>query len=212
MDGGSGLFEKVLSLLTEIQKNREVYISLVPPFELSFEVDRETLRKRLEEYEIEEEDYKKMLARIENLAIASLEGQEEGYIDGYIERQELEEDEAEKKREELQEQLVKVQDVFLTRRLKQRYALKASSKAPSFHSIDWDIKLKVKDAKRDDIRFPYATCRIKYQREFTADPFALLGGRPFDTIQLNFSYDEVEYLIRVFGVIRQNLEEVEKGV
>ena len=70
--------------------------------------------------------------------------------------------------------------------------------------------MKIVDSHKEDVRFPYATCRIRFQREFTGSPVALLGGRPFDTIQLNYSVDEIEHLLRVFEKIRQHLEEIER--
>ena len=73
MDVGPELFEKVLSILKELQENREVFISLVPPFDLSFEIDREVLRRRLQERGIEEENFREILSRIETLLLVTIE-------------------------------------------------------------------------------------------------------------------------------------------
>lgn len=99
-----------------------------------------------------------------------------------------------------------------TQHLQDRYELKASSKAPTFSSIDWDIKLKTKDAKLERIRFPYATCRIAFQRDFDISPLTLFSGKAFDSMQVNFSIDEVQYLIKVLTSIMRHLEEAETEV
>lgn len=207
------LFKQVLATLKALYAHREIFVSLIPPLELSFEIDREVLAQRLKESHIDERDFRREADRISSLLLAILQEAEEQYVKGTIERLELkDEKEAEDKKKKLLEELENVRKAFWNQHLKDRYDLKASSKAPSFVSIDWDIKLKTKDANLEKIRFPYATCRIDYQREFSASPFAILGGKTMDAVQINFSIDDIEYLIKVLSAIMLHLEEAEREV
>lgn len=210
-EGTSEQFLKSLNLLKKLKENHGVFISLTPPMQLSFEIDREVLPRYLQEFELTQGDFQEEYVHISYLLLAVLANREENFIEFDIEHSELEGEEADIRKATLREQLRTVKETLLDTRLKQRYDLKASSKAPTFTSIDWDIKLKVKDAELEKIKFPYATCRIKYQREYT-DLTSFLGGKGFDSVQLNFSLDEIEYLIKVLETIKQNLQEIEEGI
>jgi hypothetical protein len=97
--------------------------------------------------------------------------------------------------------------------LRRRYDLKRSSKAPSFSHVDWDIKVKYHDASIDPFDpIPYATFRISFQREFEDSAFAVLGGRTFDSVQVNFSKDEIDYIGKVFVAARERLAELENRI
>lgn len=203
------LLNKALMTLKALCERHEVFISLVPPFYLSFDVDRDTLSQCLKGSDISEKAFRAESNRLGSLLLTVLQQREEQFIESRVEELELKDQAAEEERKTLQAALASVRGALWDQHLQDRYDLKATSKAPSFSSIDWDIKLKVRDAKLARIRFPYATCRIAFQREFESSPFTLLGGKTFDTVQINFSIDEIEHLIRVFTTIRKHLEEIE---
>lgn len=195
-----------------MSEHHEVFISLIPPFELSFEVDRDTLDRCLRESDLSNADFRKQSNIIEIRLLAILGRTEEHFIESRIERLELKDEKIEQEKEKLHKELESVRNALWNQHLQDRYDLKASSKAPWFTGIDWDTKLKTRDSKVESIHFPYATCRIAYQIEFGGSPLALLGGKNFDSMQMNFSIDEIEYLIRVFTSIRRYLEEMEREV
>ena len=145
--------------------------------------------------------------RIGVMLSAILEKQEEEYIDHFIssaDGPQISDDV-----ERLKAEIENVRDRLYDSHLQQRYDLKKSSKAPSFTSIDWDIKIKHFDAKLSDFKpFPYATCRLSYQREFDQSPLTLFG-RAFDAVQINLSVDEIDYLSRVLATIRERLISLE---
>jgi len=198
------IFNVTLEMLDKLVENGDVYISLSPPFSASFEINRDVLRKQLEDFSIAEEDFNRASRRISSMLLSILANEESDYIKAMI-RSKLKGESADKRRKSLQEQISRVKEHLFTEHLKNRYNLKLSSKAPSFTGIDWDTKIKVGDAQLEKINFPYATCRIKFQREFEESPFVILGGRAFDSMQINFTIDDVDYLIRVLGTIKRRL-------
>ena len=203
-------FKKAIEIIDSLNRRGEIYISINPPFEAAFEVSRKTLLRELEEASLAEGDFQRQLRRISSMLLAVLAEEESEYIDSRIETEELKDEEASERRGVLQEQISKVKESLLTERLKSRYDLKRSSKAPVFSGIDWDIKIKTGDARLENIRFPYATCRIKFQREFEESPFIIFGGRVFDSMQINFSLDDIDYLIKTLSIIKEYLAKAEK--
>jgi hypothetical protein len=110
---------------------------------------------------------------------------------------------------ELRQKLELVKIYLYNDHLQKRYNLKKSSKAPSFTDIDWDIKTKHADAKLASLEpFPYATCRISFQKEFDSVPYNFFNA--FGSVQINFSVDEIHYLQRVLSTIEERLKSVEK--
>lgn len=204
------VFEKAIQILDSLIKDGEVYISLNPPFNASFEINRNILHRELEGVSLDEKEFEKQSRRISSLLLAILADEESDYIASRIRFEELEDEDASKRREVLKEQMSKVRERFLTEHLKSRHNLKLSSKAPAFSGIDWDIKVKTADARLENIRFPYATCRIKFQREFEESPFILLGGRAFDSMQINFCIDDIDYLIKTLRIMRERLAQTEE--
>lgn len=204
-------FEKTIEILDRLIKRGEVYIALNPPFDASFEISKGILRHELEEASLGERDFRRQSSRVSSMLLAILSGEEDDYINSVIQRLEkLKGKEASKRREELEEQISKVKEGLLTDHLKGRYNLKRSSKAPVFSGLDWDIKIKTEDAQLENIRFPYATCRIKFQREFEESPLVIFGSRIFDSVQINFCVDDIDYLIKTLRTIRDNLAQTEE--
>jgi len=204
------VFEKVIQILDRLIRRGEVYISLDPPFGASFEISRGILLHELEEASLGEKDFQRQSRRISSMLLVVLAEEESNYIASRIRSEELKGEKASERREVLKEQMSKVRERLLTEHLKSRHNLKLSSKAPVFSGIDWDIKIKTADARLERIRFPYATCRIKFQREFEESPFILLGGRAFDSMQINFCIDDIDYLIKTFHTIRERLAQTEE--
>jgi len=203
-------FEKVLQILDRLIRRGEVYIALDPPFSATFEISRNILLRELEGASLAEEDFQRQSRRIASMLLAVLAEEESDYIASRIRSEELKGEKASKRREVLKEQMSKARERLLTEHLKRRYNLKLSSKAPVFSGIDWDIKIKTVDARLENIRFPYATCRIKFQREFEESPFTLFGGRTFDSMQINFCIDDIDYLIKTLHNIREHLAQTEE--
>ena len=136
----------------------------------------------------------------------------EGLVDEYVDYR-LERVEAEGRADieaTLRKRVAQVQDELYDDRLRRRYALKKTSKAPAFAAIAWDIKTKIADSAKPDLEaFPYATCRISYQKSFDDAPWSVLGNL-FDSAQINFTSDEVRYVIRVLQTIQAHLESAEQ--
>lgn len=166
----------------------------------------------MKDAKIDEAAYTRAVSQIEEMALAILRGDEKSFIQARVEDLK-EEEEKKRKTKELEQRLDTVRrflkEVDPGNRLQKRYKWKASSKAPSYTTIDWDVKEKIADSKAGSLRFPYATCRIKFQREFSMDPFLLLGGRMFDTVQINFSRDEAAHVVKVFQTVVRELERAE---
>ncbi len=139
---------------------------------------------------------------------ALLEGEVEDYLEYRL--QSADPEERSDTETALRRRVAQVQEQLNDDRLRRRYALKKTSKAPAFSAISWDIKSKIADGAMPDLEaFPYATCRISYQKGFDNAPWSMLGGL-FDSAQINFTLDEVRYVIRVLQTIQGHLESAEQ--
>ncbi len=206
-------FEKTLRLLKKLKEDNQIFASLIPPFEISFEIDKESLNKYLKEFDLKSDDFQRKQGLISYMLLAILIRDEERFINSNIKnslsKEKIKKEDVELEKKVFKQQFEEIRKSLYDVKLQKRYDFKASSKAPSFSSIDWDIKIKVKDAELEEIKFPYATCRIIYQREYTDSLPNFLGGRIFDSVQLNFSLEEIKYLSRVLETVKKNLEETE---
>jgi hypothetical protein len=209
-------FEATLDILSSIKAKGEVFISLAPPLYTSFEIDRVVLSKYLQEKGLGEVEFKTEADQIGLMLLNVLDNEAKNFPERFMQRFGKQPESAEEKKKErqiLEEKLRHVKDRLYDEHLQKRYDLKKSSKAPSFSTIDWDIKVKHVDARLENLKpFPYATCRISFQKEFDGSPLSLFSGRAFDSAQINFSVDEITYLLRVFTTIKERLETVEKEV
>ena len=141
-----------------------------------------------------------------------LRGLLEGIVEEYVEYRlgDLDGQERSDKEAALHKRVEEVEHQLYDDRLRRRYALKKTSKAPAFAAIEWDIKTKIADGTMPELeRFPYATCRIAYQRGFDNTPWSVLGN-PFESTQINLTIDEVRYVIRVLQTIQNRLESAEQ--
>lgn len=198
------------SLAIIANPNNHVFISLVPPFELSFEIDKDILKMNLQNSSMAKEDFKRNSQIISSLLLAILRGQEKGFVKFYLENQQSEDGKEDEK--SLLAKMDQVRKHLYNSQLQNRYNLKKSSKAPSFTNIDWDIKIKAKDSKVDEIKYPYVTCKIIYQKIFEYSPYYVLGGQAIDAIQINFAKDDIAYLIWVLENVKSHLEKIEEEI
>lgn len=207
-------FEKTLAMLSDLKERRELFIALTPPFFTAFEIDREVLKGALEQYEVADGDFKRETHQISRVLFSILNDEVEPYVAHSIEIESDQEDssvDANALRDRYESLVSKVRDKLLDDRLQQRYDLKKSSKAPGFTSVDWDIKIKHFDAHLDSfIPLPYATFRIAFQKDFSDSPLMFLGGRAMDSVQMNFTIDEIEHLQRVLSRAQQRLKDLEE--
>ena len=133
----------------------------------------------------------------------------EQYVDHRVHSEDEDVDVPEE-RIDIQSAIDSVRDHLYDDHLQRRYDLKKSSKAPSFTNVDWDIKVKHYDANLESfVPFPYATFRIAFQKDFEDSPFVFFGGRAMDSVQINFSIDEIDHLRRVLLRARERLEMLE---
>ena len=204
-------FEKTLAMLSDLKNRSELFIALTPPFFTTFEIDREILKEALEQHGIMEAEFKREAFDVNRALFSILSDDVEPYIAYSVENSAGNENEdAGVLRNEYESLVSEVKDKLVDDRLQQRYDLKKSSKAPGFTSVDWDIKIKHFDAHLDSlIPLPYATFRIAFQKDFGDSPLLFLGGRAMDSVQMNFTVDEIEHLQRVLSTAQRRLRELE---
>jgi hypothetical protein len=208
-------FKRTLDILTRLKESKELFISLAPPFNVSFEVDREALKPLLRGTDTSRAEFDSAADQIGDLLLAVLEDDVDGYVRRVMQSRRFERSEQEPpsdliEERQLHERAGLVRAALHDEHLRSRYALKTTSKAPSFSAIDWDVKVKIEDADLEDLTpFPYATCKIHYQREYGDTPWSYLGRGVFDSVQINLSVDEVDHLLRVFRTIRIRLAQAE---
>lgn len=209
------VFAAVIKALSGLINQSKAFILLTPPHSVEFAlVNHHDLEAILGEHNIKKADYFRYVYDAAELLSAILSGQQDNdIIDDKIKKASREgngTDSKEQLEATLRERLKQVRDNLYTDRLQRRYDLKRTSKAPAFGGIDWDIKIKIDDAYRRNTRFPYATVKLKLQKEFGFDPYSILGGRAFDSVQINFSGDELEYVKNVLETMLASLREQEK--
>lgn len=205
-----GGFALALRILKELSDSGNLFISLKPPFTVDFEIPREALAQKLEPTKFTETDFRRFSDEISAMLYTTLSGEEDTYIDTRIRRstesRELKEDDIPARRALLTEEIAMVRKELFNEHLKGRYDLKKSSKAPTFTDVDWDVKVKTHDLKLGRLNFPYATFRITFQRNFRDDPLTFLSGPTFDSMQINFTIDEIDYLIQALEKAREYLQ------
>ena len=201
-------FDDTLTILSSLKATNGLFVALRPPFSVSFDVDREVLQQEIERQGLPESEFKRFADQIGMMLAAILDD----LVDEYTANQVIQStDDEPSTPEEVQAALDRVREALYDTHLQQRYDLKKSSKAPSFTDIDWDIKVKYFDAKLAEFSpFPYATCRLSFQTGFEDHLLSLLGRRIFDAVQINLSIDDIDYLTRVLGRIRERLEHLER--
>lgn len=203
--------KETLAVLEQWKAGGQLFISLSPPFAVRLEVDRAVMRDTLTGSALSEDEFRTASNEAGLILLHVLNGTEEGYVSGFgMEGDDIASSDPRSSQERRQAYVNDVKAGLYDGYLQRRYDLKRSSKAPSFNGVDWDVKVKRFDANFDQFQaFPYATLRLSFQRDFDDSPFAILGGRTFDSVQINFSKDEVDHLIRVLSRTREHLVALE---
>ena len=200
------MFERVLAFLAEAFLKGDAFVLMTPPYSVEFTFpDRAARTSWLSQAGISPQEFAKQSERVAWLLHALLNGIDAEGLANRLSRHEKGEPDTATV-EDYQRDMDFVRARVYTDRLQNRWDLKQSSKAPSFSAIDWDVKVKVADADREVASIPYATVRLRFQRDFGHDPYALFGGRAFDSVQVNFSPDEIEYVRNVLSRALESLE------
>lgn len=207
--------ETVAEILKELQGKNRLFISIVPPYYVRFLIDRDHLEAVLNARGLSQKDFQTTSSRVAAMLLAALSEREESFLEHEVkEHVPAEETGTPEQRSQviklLRSQLDLVKATLIDEHLRGRYDLKISSKAPAFAELDWDIKLKTDDANVDIKRFPYTTLKIRFQRDFSDSPFAILGGGAFDSLQINLTVDEVKYLLEELEKVHQRLSNREQ--
>lgn len=197
-------FDRVLRALVEISAMNGCFILFAPPFAVAIEVRDPKALDSLEEQGVTKAERDNAIREISDLVVANLRGG----VEEFIEHKSTEENAG--TAEEWRSRSDAVSESLVDDRLRRRYLLKRLSKAPAFTDIDWDIKVKVSDASEVNLQpFPYATVKLKFQREFGEDVVAWLSGRQVESVQVNFSRDELDYLIHSLELAKEALHKAE---
>ena len=202
---------EALAILEQWKADSQLFISLSPPFVVTLEVDRAVMRNTLTRSALSEHEFRTASNEVGVILLNVLNGTEERYVRGSgMEAGDLSDSDTHASQEQREADVKEVRSRLYDDYLQRRYDLKKSSKAPSFNGVDWDVKVKRFDANFDEFQpFPYATLRLSFQREFEDSVFVILGGRTFDSVQINFTKDEVDHLIRVLSRTRERLVALE---
>ena len=207
-------FSQALKIIGEMLGKGEAFISLSPPVAITIEIDRAVVRTYFRESQGSDSvaKFREQASEIGQLLLPILEGTTEQFVNARVKQRSEDKTETRSNDDYRKELTSKIEDVrkhLYDERLQKRYNLKKSSKAPSFSDIDWDIKTKHVDAKIESLTpFPYATCKITFQKEFEMSFPSILNA--FGSIQINFSVDEIHYLQRVLSTIEERLRSLEK--
>ena len=207
-------FAKALAELAGRHSRGECFVLFSSPWDGTIELpDRDSV-ERLMADGLTEQEVRAATRQITDLILAALRDGLDEFV--ALQRNRFrrgggDDDDAGQDDEEYRLRFEQVKAALVDDRLKRRYQLKRLSKAPAFSDIDWDVKIKVEDAAESDFhRFPYATVKLKYEREFDLSPLLpLLQHGGGESIQVNFTSDEISYLISSLGRARAALERAE---
>lgn len=201
-------FDAALQELTKLHQRRECFILFSSAFSGTIELrDRDainTLRTR----GLSEDEIRSAFAEIASLVLAALRA---GELDDVFYLIRGSRNPADDERAEYTARFEAVRSALVDNHLTRRYQLKRLSKAPAFSDIDWDVKLKITDALDEAFApFPYATIKLKYQLGFEGvRGFPFLPMSDQDSVQVNFTSDELSYLITSLEHARESLERAE---
>ena len=192
---------ETLKLLASLRDAGRMFIALAPPFSVTIEVDRASMRDALANNDLSEPDFQREVTQAGNMLLHILNGTQDDYA------QAAEDDNAKRQHANRVED---VRAILHDPDLQQRYDAKRASIDPVFTSIDWDVKVKHYDTK--DTHFPpyaCATLLLSYQNGFDDSPLAVLSGGTFRKLAIDLSRDEIMYLIQSLNALQYRLEEIE---
>ena len=201
-------------MLERWKSDDQLFILLSPPFRVTMEVDRVAMGEVLTQSVLSPEDFRAASDEIGLILLNVLNRTEGSYVlgPGGVDGADDEDPEIQAARKRRGARVEEVRSRLCDDRLQRRYDLKKSSKTPSFNGIDWDVEVKHFDANVHDFQpFAYATLRLSFQRDFEDSALAVLGGRTFDSVQINFSRDEIDHSIGTLSRVRDRLATLEEG-
>lgn len=192
-----------------------VFVSPIEVTDIKVQVDRESLEVTLRPTPFSYDDFNNFLGEISRLIAISLEKNEDAYIESRVEywRDEEKYDEARIANEKsmLQSKLRSVNETLVDNRLRQRYILKQCAKSPYFTGFDWEINVKHSDGETEIVQpLPYATCQIRFAEPGTKYRFSFLEHT--ESVQIDWTEEELDYMIRVFEVIKQRIQHLKGTV
>jgi hypothetical protein len=186
-------FTGTLDILGQLNESRQLFISLKPPFVATLEIGYDVLEQALQARpELTPNEFRASSREVGEMILAILADTKDSLRDVLVEE---EGDDKLAKDAEFDERMKRVERALVDDDLRARYELKVTSKAPAFTSIDWDVKEKTFDARKGAVRFPYATIRLRWQREFEAAFETYFNRELFDSAQINFTKGEIAYVI-----------------
>ena len=202
-------FDLVLAMLARLIAENECFILFAPPFAATIEVRDLHAWKALEDQGVTGAERDTATKDITDLMLANLQDEVNSFVEHKTEHNESETSDT---AQEWRSRSEAVAQSLIGEHLRRRYLLKRLSKAPAFTDIDWDVKVKVGDASESNLQpFPYATIKLRFQREFGGDVVSWLSGRHLESVQVNFSSDELAYLIHSLELANAALHKAEGG-
>lgn len=205
-------FDAVLQLLSRMagEHSGECFILFSSPWSGTIELADPSVLGVLGDAGMDDREIRRAFAEVSGLLMAVLRDDFEGFLQ--LGTPFEEEADSEARRGEYQRRFDAVHHLLVDDHLRRRNQLKRLSKAPAFSDLDWDIKLKLADASESSfVPFPYATIRLKYDTSFEdgASPFPLLTTRQTQSVQVNFTVDEIDYVIAALRRARESLDQAE---
>lgn len=203
------LFGSALSLLSDLMAEGRAFVNLQPPFSVTFEVNREVLTQHVTAAGLDREDFTRASTEIAEFVLAILQGKTNEMIEAHVSH---EEDTAKKDatRSRMTSRLAEARSL-VNDRLQLRYELRVNSKAPAFASLEWDVKRKLFDGTHGDLACSYATLKLTHQRDFDLGPATFFGRNLFDSVSINVTSEEVDYLVKELGRVLDKLRAAEAG-
>lgn len=215
-------FKEVVTVVGKLLKNRQIFVSIsaeeYPGIALL--VEEEPLEAELARSGLAAETFRSVLKdEISLMVFVCLEDDQEVFVRRHTES--LEEDEegydADKIAEEtalVREKLEIVGEWVVNEDLKNRHLFKRRAKSPTFVALNWDVNVKYFDSEAKTMSpFPYATLQLRFQKGIPESPLAILtgGASQIESVEIDYAFDEIEYVIRTLTVIKDRLMAVKEG-
>lgn len=212
-------FKEIVTIVERLIKQKKVFISIsierLPGIVL--EIEEETLDTELKAISVEEKDFHDIVDdEITPMMLACMEDSQDSFIKAKInalKEEDYDQDRIAKEESLLREKIRLVDERLVDQNLRDRLLFKRSAKAPVFTGLEWDIKVKHFDSRKEPLYpVPYATCQIKYQKGVPRSPLALFfEAAPSEAIEIDFTLDEIEHMIKGLGIVKDKLGTLVKG-
>lgn len=209
-------FGEIVRLIRQLIEEGSIFVrmSFMRYRDITLLVERGSLQRAAESSGVDVEQVESLLEwEIPTMMLAALDEDEEAYIEFRIGRlKEKEEDVTEERVKEEREwqsgQLRLVKERLVTDELVARYRFKKDAKTPAFTAMDWEVKVKHFDSRAEsELALPYATLQLTYEHGPRGlGVFPEVGG--LESVEVDCTPDEIEYLIRVLGKARARLKEI----